>query len=49
MFKYDSTHGKFEGDIKVEGGQLIVNGAAIAVYAEWVLITPENNPQNKDS
>lgn len=34
MFKYDSTHGKFEGDIKVEGGQLIVNGAAIAVYAE---------------
>ena len=34
MFKYDSTHGCFEGDVKVDNGQLIVNGRSIAVYAE---------------
>jgi len=26
MLKYDSTHGKFKGEISVEGNQLIVNG-----------------------
>ncbi|XP_039271371.1 glyceraldehyde-3-phosphate dehydrogenase-like [Styela clava] len=34
MFRYDSTHGPFKGDIKVEGGKLIINGNAINVYAE---------------
>jgi glyceraldehyde 3-phosphate dehydrogenase len=34
MFRYDSTHGRFKGDIKTEGGKLVVNGKAIAVYAE---------------
>jgi len=34
MFKYDSTHGCFKGDIKVDNGQLVVNGKSIAVYAE---------------
>lgn len=26
MFKYDSTHGRFKGEVKTEGDQLIVNG-----------------------
>ena len=26
MFKYDSTHGRFKGDVKTEGGMLVVNG-----------------------
>ncbi|XP_072035645.1 glyceraldehyde-3-phosphate dehydrogenase-like [Amphiura filiformis] len=34
MFKYDSTHGTFDGEIKAENGQLFVNGKGIAVYAE---------------
>jgi len=34
MFKYDSTHGRFSGEIKAENGQLIVNGKKIAVYQE---------------
>jgi glyceraldehyde 3-phosphate dehydrogenase len=34
MLKYDSTHGQFDGDIKVEGGALIVNGHKIRVTAE---------------
>jgi glyceraldehyde 3-phosphate dehydrogenase len=34
MFKYDSTHGKFHGDVKVEGGKLVVNGHAITVHNE---------------
>ena len=36
MFKYDSTHGSFEGEIKAEKEQLFVNGKGIAVFAEWV-------------
>ena len=34
MLKYDSTHGRFKGDVKVDGGKLVVNGKAIRVTAE---------------
>ncbi|KAJ8669903.1 hypothetical protein QAD02_001162 [Eretmocerus hayati] len=34
MFKYDSTHGKFKGEVKAEGGCLVVNGNKIAVFSE---------------
>jgi glyceraldehyde 3-phosphate dehydrogenase len=34
MLKYDSTHGRFNGDVKVENGMLIVNGKKIRVTAE---------------
>ncbi|KAJ4447542.1 hypothetical protein ANN_09549 [Periplaneta americana] len=26
MFKYDSTHGRFKGEVSAEGDQLVVNG-----------------------
>ncbi|MEO6149872.1 MAG: type I glyceraldehyde-3-phosphate dehydrogenase, partial [Mucilaginibacter sp.] len=34
MLKYDSTHGKFNGTVTVEGGHLVVNGKTIRVTAE---------------
>jgi len=34
MFKYDSTHGRFKGNIHTEGGKLIVDGHSISVFAE---------------
>jgi len=34
MFKFDSTHGKFKGEVKAEGGNLVVNGQKIAVFNE---------------
>lgn len=34
LFKYDSTHGKFNGTVEVKDGKLIVNGNAIRVTAE---------------
>src|SRR4051794_2204941 len=34
MLKYDSVHGRFEGDIKVDGGALVVDGRRIRVTAE---------------
>lgn len=34
MLKYDSTHGRFKGDIKVDGKNLIVNGKTVAFYME---------------
>lgn len=33
QLKYDSTHGRFKGDARGEGGKLIVNGKSIDVYA----------------
>jgi glyceraldehyde 3-phosphate dehydrogenase len=34
MLKYDSTHGRFDGDVAVKDGNLIVNGKTIRVTAE---------------
>jgi len=34
MLKYDSVHGNFNGDISVEGSNLIVNGKKIRLTAE---------------
>jgi len=34
MLKYDSTHGKFKGDVSVADGKLVVNGHAIRVTSE---------------
>ncbi|KAJ8005174.1 hypothetical protein DPEC_G00143900 [Dallia pectoralis] len=34
MFKYDSTHGRFHGEVKAEGGKLVIDGQAITVFHE---------------
>lgn len=34
LLKYDSVHGRFKGEIKVEGNELIVNGDRIKITAE---------------
>jgi glyceraldehyde 3-phosphate dehydrogenase len=34
MLKYDSTHGRFNGEVAVKDGKLVVNGNAIRVTAE---------------
>jgi glyceraldehyde 3-phosphate dehydrogenase len=34
MFKYDSTHGRFKGEVAMDNGQLVVNGNKIAVFME---------------
>jgi glyceraldehyde 3-phosphate dehydrogenase len=34
MLKYDSVHGKFKGEVSVEGNNLVVNGKTIRVTAE---------------
>ena len=34
MLKYDSTHGQFKGDIKIDGNNLIINGKTIRFYME---------------
>jgi glyceraldehyde 3-phosphate dehydrogenase len=39
MFKYDSTHGKFNGTVEVKDGKLVVNGNPIRV-------TSERNPED---
>jgi glyceraldehyde 3-phosphate dehydrogenase len=33
MLQFDSVHGRFKGDIAVEGGNLIVNGKKIRLSA----------------
>jgi len=34
LFKYDSIHRKFSGEVFIEGGDLIINGKRIKVFAE---------------
>jgi glyceraldehyde 3-phosphate dehydrogenase len=34
MLKYDSTHGRFKGEVSVEDGKLVVNGKKIRVTSE---------------
>ena len=34
LFKYDSVHGKFNGEVRAEGDNLIINGESIKVTAE---------------
>ena len=34
LLKYDSIHGRFPGEVRVEGGHLVVNGKTIHVTAE---------------
>ncbi|XP_031564793.1 glyceraldehyde-3-phosphate dehydrogenase-like [Actinia tenebrosa] len=33
LFRYDSTHGRFKGEVKVVDGKLIINGKTIEVFA----------------
>lgn len=44
MFKYDSTHGRFKGDVSQDGGCLVVDGKKIQVFNE---MKPENIPWAK--
>jgi len=34
MFKYDSTHGQYKGEVKAEGDKLVIDGQAITVFSE---------------
>jgi len=34
LLKYDSVHGRFQGDVKVDGNAIVVNGKKIEVSAE---------------
>ncbi|CAI9731264.1 glyceraldehyde-3-phosphate dehydrogenase [Octopus vulgaris] len=34
MFKYDSTHGRYHGDVKAENGKLVIDGHIITVFNE---------------
>ena len=45
MVKYDTMHGRFDGDVKAENGKLVVNGKSINVHAEK---EPAQIPWGKD-
>lgn len=38
MFKYDSTHGRFKGEVGIEDGKLVVNGNSICVFRQYVAV-----------
>lgn len=41
LTKYDTVHGKFKGEVSIEGGQMIINGDAIKIFAQR---NPEDLP-----
>ncbi len=43
LLKYDSTHGRFDGDVALDGDKLVVNGTAIPLLSER---DPANLPWN---
>lgn len=45
MLKYDTVHGRFDGEISSEEGKLIINGKEIKVYNE---MEPKNIPWGND-
>lgn len=44
MFKYDSTHGRYEGDVEAADGAIVIGGKKIAVFQER---DPSNIPWGK--
>lgn len=36
QFKYDSTHGRFKGEVGTADGNLVINGNTIKVFQEYV-------------
>ncbi|KAB7500889.1 UNVERIFIED_CONTAM: hypothetical protein RMT77_006167 [Armadillidium vulgare] len=44
MFKYDSTHGRYKGEVSADGSNLVVDGHKIQVFNE---MKPENIPWAK--
>jgi glyceraldehyde 3-phosphate dehydrogenase len=34
MFKYDTVHGRFKGDVHTKDGKLFINGKPIHVFGE---------------
>ncbi|XP_043215615.1 glyceraldehyde-3-phosphate dehydrogenase 2-like [Amphibalanus amphitrite] len=44
MFKYDSTHGRYKGEVKAEDGCLVIDGKKITVFNE---MKPNNIPWSK--
>ena len=34
LLKYDSTHGRFDGEVTVEDSHLVIDGRPVAVLAE---------------
>ncbi|CAH6722607.1 glyceraldehyde-3-phosphate dehydrogenase [[Candida] jaroonii] len=45
MFKYDSTHGRYEGEVTADGDVLVIGGKRIQVYQER---DPVNIPWGKE-
>ena len=45
MLKYDTIHGRFNGEVKGEDGKLVINGKEIKVYNE---MDPKNIPWGND-
>ncbi|MDI5899664.1 type I glyceraldehyde-3-phosphate dehydrogenase [Flavobacterium sp. LB2P84] len=45
MFKYDSTHGRYQGEVTHEGSNLVIDGHTIKVYQER---DPSSIPWGKD-
>ena len=43
MFKYDSTHGQYKGEVTMKDGKLVIDGHEITIFNErWAGVSPRN-------
>ena len=48
MFKYDSTHGRYHGDVSVKDGKLVVDGHSIEVFNKSVQLAFIKQKKNQN-
>lgn len=48
MLKYDSVHGRFDGEVAVEDGALVVNGNKIRLTASCLVCQEETSRLNNN-
>lgn len=40
LFKYDSIHGNYDGEVEAKDGKLVIDGNQVTVFSEYIFLVP---------